>query len=361
MADFTPDFSKSSNYDSKSGYTQIRFGFGSPLLEVELNELQEIQSHFRKNILLNLYGGKNGLKEGSFTYDKVAYKLKYENLVLLIEGDFYDLGNGELDVTPNQSIIISNKSVTVDGTTTIYAHGKQDGEVIDNKIIDERVMNETSRREQMQFVFELVDGANVELKEGQSLFGYVDMSGEFTSKMEEITVESATSIAAQKADSLLVNFPVGASNFAINNVPAYDALGDLIAVGDAEQMGYRFPANAKDYTALNVVTEKFGNGYATQYAYTDSGQVFYREAKAGASNFGEWQQLIDGKTFTEYQEKADKRVLDLTMEVAILSSATSSGVDSNIVIETFKTLDDVNLIKGKYDAENRRVYLSYTV
>ena len=355
---FNPDFSKVSNYNPETAFTQIRFGFGAPLLEVEMNEMQEIQEHFRKKILLNLYGNKNGLKSGEFFYDAQAHTLRYLGLTLLINGDFYDLGDGDITVTPNQTITLAYEKRVLNETSTVYKQGKLGvGEELKNPIVDERVGEETSRRVQAQFNFKTYDGeVTPNVEDDEMLFGYVDMSGNFKVLAEEITVESARTIEPQPANSIVANFPVGASNFYLDNQPKYSDVGDLIENGKAEQLGYDFPEVAV-YPDVNIITEKYANGYATQYAYLGNGLIFFREIEGNV--FGNWIQIIDGLTFVAYQERVNKQILDLTMEVAILSNATSSGVDSNIVVETFKSADDIKLIKGKYDPENKRVYLDY--
>lgn len=356
---FTPDFSKDSNYNPSSAFTQVRFGHGAPVLEVELIEMQKIQNHFRKQILRNLYGHRNGLKSGEFFYDKVAHELQYTNLVVLYDGDFFELGTGKVTVTPNQTIFLKQEYKVIDGSTELFKNGNVSaGEKIVNTIVDERVGQETSRRVQAQFTFVMVDGLNVPVPEGQLLFGQVDMERNFKALAEEISVESAVTIEPQAPDANLANYPIGASNFYLDNTPQYNEVGDKISDGAATELGYKFPSVAV-YPELNIVTEKFGNGFITQYAYLGNGMIFYRETNG--SVFGEWVQIIDSITLGAYQEKVNKQLLDLTMEVAILSNATSSGVDSNIVIETFKTADDIKLVKGKYDAENRRVYLNYTL
>jgi len=43
-------FDRHSNYDTKSSYRQIVFGHDNPLLEVELNEMQQLQEKLHRQV-----------------------------------------------------------------------------------------------------------------------------------------------------------------------------------------------------------------------------------------------------------------------------------------------------------------------
>ncbi|MED1790788.1 MULTISPECIES: hypothetical protein [Brevibacillus] len=46
-----------------------------------------------------------------------------------------------------------------------------------------------------------------------------------------------------------------------------------------------------------------------------------------------------------------------TIEQETKNNANLTGVDANIVIETFRNLDDINLLEGAFDSVNQKVYL----
>ncbi|MGG1441579.1 hypothetical protein [Brevibacillus laterosporus] len=51
-------------------------------------------------------------------------------------------------------------------------------------------------------------------------------------------------------------------------------------------------------------------------------------------------------------------MVDIAMELEMWTQATLNGVTSNLFIETFETIDDISLQKGKYDSANRKLYLA---
>lgn len=361
MTKFTPNFDVDSNFNSVNSYSRIRFAKGTPLLETELNELQQIQNHKRKSILTNLYEGKSGIKSGDFRYDKTAQKLVYTDLVLLSNGDFYELGSGEITAKLNQTVTLKHMETLIRSDSEVYVQGNVTrNEKLVNKIVDSRVGEETSRRYQSQFQFNAYDGKVQNIPSDELSFIYIDIDGELKTLMDEITVDSSVTIDPLYETSKLTEYPLGTSNFSLDNIKTYDDLGVLVTSGKAEKYGYSIIVmlGLRDYEAINIVTEKFVNGYATQYAYLDNAQTYFRESVDGY-NFKSWKQIVDSDTMQAYKDKVDKQVLDLTLEVAILNSANTSGINSNIIVETFKDLDDIELISGKYDATNKRIYLSY--
>ncbi|MCR8985716.1 hypothetical protein NW801_11775 [Brevibacillus laterosporus] len=51
-------------------------------------------------------------------------------------------------------------------------------------------------------------------------------------------------------------------------------------------------------------------------------------------------------------------MVDIALELEMWTQATLNGVTANLFIETFETIDDVTLQKGKYDKDNRKLYLA---
>lgn len=50
-------------------------------------------------------------------------------------------------------------------------------------------------------------------------------------------------------------------------------------------------------------------------------------------------------------------MIDMAVELETLKRATLNGVASNIFIETFQTIDDINLFNGIYDSTNKRLFV----
>ena len=55
------DFTNVSNFNKDAGFNKVKFGADAPLLEVELNELQDIQEHERKELARELL--RDGIKD----------------------------------------------------------------------------------------------------------------------------------------------------------------------------------------------------------------------------------------------------------------------------------------------------------
>ena len=49
-----PDFSKDSNYNPNTNVSQVKFGADAPVLEVELNELQQVQNKAREDLVKSM-------------------------------------------------------------------------------------------------------------------------------------------------------------------------------------------------------------------------------------------------------------------------------------------------------------------
>ena len=89
------DFTKYTNYLNNAGVTGVVFGADSPILEVELNEMQEIQKDEIINILKNIIldGKRNGILNFVFEDGTNDYTIKkgsaflFNELLLLLKKD----------------------------------------------------------------------------------------------------------------------------------------------------------------------------------------------------------------------------------------------------------------------------------
>lgn len=48
---------------------------------------------------------------------------------------------------------------------------------------------------------------------------------------------------------------------------------------------------------------------------------------------------------------------NLRLEFLLLKASVTSGLTSNIFVENFDSLDDIDLLHGSHDAEERKIYL----
>lgn len=142
------NFNKYTNYNKDSALDSIRFGSNAPLLEVELNELQEIIKNKADLILSNVLG------DGISTKSNIKYEngiLSINNTIALIKGQLIRLNGIGLSGLEEGDIYINATITDVDYNSTLRKYGYVDGEIIDNTIKDTRYTKETSKRKSLEY------------------------------------------------------------------------------------------------------------------------------------------------------------------------------------------------------------------
>ena len=137
------NFDRKSNYDKDSGIVEVQIGMEKPVLEVELNELQEIARERVRKVV------SSTISDGAFSDTGISYsggKVKVVNTTFIIDGELIFVDNLELPASNNDEVFIKVWDKQVTGEDILKKYGNEQGEVIPNKIIDERVGEETSRR-----------------------------------------------------------------------------------------------------------------------------------------------------------------------------------------------------------------------
>ena len=77
------NFEKFSNYDKRSSYQQVRFGHDKPILETELNEIQQLQTDARLDIVSkHVYSGFTELVTKGFNGEPIVYNPSSNGLLL---------------------------------------------------------------------------------------------------------------------------------------------------------------------------------------------------------------------------------------------------------------------------------------
>lgn len=153
-----PDFGKYSNYTEQSAFSGVVFGAQAPVLEVELNEMQEIFNHKLK--LLSALMGDSILvpADGSISYDIDSMELSLVNCIVASGSVITAIPSAAVVMSPDNTIAylrLTEKVVT--STDTLTEYGKVDGPTIENPIIDTRVGVETSRRKVITYALECAD------------------------------------------------------------------------------------------------------------------------------------------------------------------------------------------------------------
>lgn len=169
-------FEHSNQFNTDSSFTSIKFGYDRPILETELNELQEIQNHNRKLLVNKICkSGVIDLVDKDFTGEPIVYnpnnelnKIAIAPMKVIVNGyEIHVCGNykvGEINTyldidlgdapTGNEEetkfrqdlVFLQVWLEEFEGNDEMKRYGHDDGTVIPNTIVDERVGEETSHR-----------------------------------------------------------------------------------------------------------------------------------------------------------------------------------------------------------------------
>ena len=146
-------FNLLSNFNPDANFKSVRIGSDSPVLEVELNELQDISEHRYKTFISN-YIGDGVVNRGVYTYKNNT--LTVENEGAIINGNVIDITQLTLpNLLEGEKAYLVVWEETVDHTTRIkYKGNNQESRYVPNTMLDLRVNEETSRR--IQVLYDLV-------------------------------------------------------------------------------------------------------------------------------------------------------------------------------------------------------------
>lgn len=166
-----PDFTHQSNYSEETSFSQVLFGSSAPVLETEMNELQEIIN--TKFKYLNILIGESGaIFGGSISYNPVTNKVRvYKCYALNQNGLFVYIDDAEVELSSTNCIAyIELSETTVTGNDTLKSYGNTDGSTITNTIYDDRLGAETSRRKVVTYTLKTSSGSE-SLGNGNVLIG----------------------------------------------------------------------------------------------------------------------------------------------------------------------------------------------
>ena len=147
-------FEKYTNYTDNAGVSGVVFGSEKPVLEVELNEMQEIQKTFLRNTIKNIIG--NGITDKS----KITYK---DGVLSVAEGCAFAV-DGYLIQCTGLSINVASGIVYLQVweedagfSTPLYKEGNQQSTTVENYFKDSRYPSETSRRKLLKYTLSLTE------------------------------------------------------------------------------------------------------------------------------------------------------------------------------------------------------------
>jgi hypothetical protein len=168
-------FEFDNKFNTDNSFTSVRFGYDRPILETELNEMQEIQNYNRRSLMQKICkSGVIDLVDKDFKNDRIVYNPNMERNKIAIApmrinvngyeihvcGDYQidDIKNYlDIDLGDAPSGTINTKYrddlvflqvwfEEIDSSSPIYKYGNTDCSTIENTLIDSRVGEETSHR-----------------------------------------------------------------------------------------------------------------------------------------------------------------------------------------------------------------------
>lgn len=150
-------FDKHSNFNKQANFTGVKFGENKPVLEVELNELQEIQNEARADIVrdsipsgfvqlgdLDFEYMKNNENQVKLKTDSVAYVNGYK--INIPKDTIINIGKAPEKEAREDLVFLEVWKEEVTSDSVITKNGGEGQEEIPNKIKDDRYPIETSHR-----------------------------------------------------------------------------------------------------------------------------------------------------------------------------------------------------------------------
>lgn len=348
-------FDKNSNFNREANFQTVKFGENKPVLEVELNELQEIQNEARADIIRDsIPSGFTNL--GELDYD---YMLNNENQVRL-KSDSVAYVNGYRINIPKDTIINIGKAPEkdpredfvflevwkeeVNKDSTLYKNGGEGQPEIPNAILDSRYPVETTRRIALKWRIRVIP--NVDFKT-YSLDGFFENNNNDANKFNP-------SIIAQGGNSDIVLSPTLPRNQRFMPIAIRNRLNDA-------------EGNKLDTSDIGVYIAGLGNSASKTILNTIDGYVYaipmfrlYRRPSCGKAipfEYNKINPLVDYTKFNALmKEEKIERVVNETIEgnslLNLVSASNFEGVNDLTVVNDVVTISNtmgINeaLSKGK--------------
>lgn len=152
------DFSKLSNFNPNANFKSVRIGSDCPVLEVELNEMQDISENQMMRFI-NHYLGEGVRGEGEYQYSGNTLTIKNENAI--VNGRLIFITELKLTIKEGEKAYLKVWEEEVTHEDIIkYEGNQQEKKTIPNHLRDERIGLETSRRIQVKYDIVKSNGAD---------------------------------------------------------------------------------------------------------------------------------------------------------------------------------------------------------
>ena len=174
-------FDKYSNYKDNAGVSGVVFGAEKPLLEVELNEMQEVQKTMLRRAIKNILG--DGITDISkVVYEGGALKIK-EGCSLAVDGYLVQCTGLSISASAGETVYLQVWEDTATYGDTLKTEGnQQSSSAVTNFIKDNRSQAETTRRKVVKYTLaKTTDSAKHNLK-----IATIESSGYMTKQVREV-------------------------------------------------------------------------------------------------------------------------------------------------------------------------------
>ena len=143
------DFSRLSNFNPDANFKLVRIGADSPVLEVELNEMQDISEARYKNLIKSYFG--NAVQgEGTYVYKNGTLTIQDESA--FVDGNVVEITTLNLALKEGEKAYLKVWEDTIKtGDLIRYKGNQQETRTVPNTLLDSRVGTETSRRIQVKY------------------------------------------------------------------------------------------------------------------------------------------------------------------------------------------------------------------
>ena len=145
------DFSIISNYNPNANFKLVQIGSDAPVLETELNELQEIADN-KMNMFLQGFVGDGLSTIKNINYDSETRILTIRDNIAFVQGRLIPITTLKLEVNNNEVAYLKvwEETVTYSDPVKLYGN-EQEQTLVQNYLLDQRIAMETSRRVQVKY------------------------------------------------------------------------------------------------------------------------------------------------------------------------------------------------------------------
>ena len=191
------DFSQLSRFNPDANFKLVRIGADSPVLEVELNEMQDISEARYKNLIKSYFG--NAVQgEGTYVYRNGTLTIQDESA--FVDGNVVEITTLNLALGEDEKAYLKVWEDTIKtGDLIRYKGNQQEDRTVPNTLLDSRVGKETSRRIQVKYdLVKKTDNKATYFYLGKILEGKFLLEANIVSDASRVYVDRFTAKGSQR-------------------------------------------------------------------------------------------------------------------------------------------------------------------